>query len=457
MGIQIRNIIIPILWLIILLFNINNFFFWDTIQLGAKHASWFYDNNFSSFFLPEEINSGHPPFFGMLLAILWKIFGKHLIIGHILMVLITLGSIYQAHKLGEKWTNRKWAFLFPIVMFCNPYFLGHSILVSPDNLLIFLFLWALNTQESRKNLAFSVATLFIAMTSMRGMMLVLSLLLAEYIYDYIISKKVFIRTSFKYLLSIIFVFLFLGIHFVKNNWIGFHEESPWEESFDMVSVKGYLYNLGLIAWRLVDFGNVFIVLPIIFLCWKLRKTLRKEYLWIITIIISFVIIFVLPLSLFKYLTNHRYFMPVILISSFLFVKLCIDYNWQKWIAIFFILVFLGNFWIYPREISQGWDVSLAHVPFYSLTHEMNERIEEMDINPNSIGTEFPLKSAPIFLYLDDGQNHYREADIFENKYILYSRIMNDFKDEEKEYLNKNFKIIENLQRGKIDLILYERN
>ena len=63
---------------IIILLVQDHVFFWDTVQLGAKHAYWYYENNFQSLLLPTEIDSGHPPLFGMYLAFCWLLFGKSL-------------------------------------------------------------------------------------------------------------------------------------------------------------------------------------------------------------------------------------------------------------------------------------------------------------------------------------------------------------------------------------------
>ena len=42
----------------------DHIFFWDTVQLGAKHGLHFYDTNFSEILLPDVIDSGHVPVFG---------------------------------------------------------------------------------------------------------------------------------------------------------------------------------------------------------------------------------------------------------------------------------------------------------------------------------------------------------------------------------------------------------
>src|SRR4051794_38753575 len=98
------KILWPFLCFYILLtfFVLHNSFFWDTIQLGSKQAHWFYDHNFKFFFLPEIIDSGHPPSFGIYLAICWKLFGKSLPVSHLAMLPFLLGIVIQVYLLLKK-------------------------------------------------------------------------------------------------------------------------------------------------------------------------------------------------------------------------------------------------------------------------------------------------------------------------------------------------------------------
>ena len=122
-----KHIIVPILWTIFLLINVNQFFFWDTIQLASKHAHWFYEQNFNSFFLPQEMDSGHFPFFGMLLAFCWKIFGVKLWVGHALMIIINLATIFQVNYLGKQILGKEFSYLLVLLFFLNPAILGQAL------------------------------------------------------------------------------------------------------------------------------------------------------------------------------------------------------------------------------------------------------------------------------------------------------------------------------------------
>ncbi|HXA01125.1 MAG TPA: hypothetical protein VNW99_04000, partial [Cytophagaceae bacterium] len=86
----------------------GNSFFWDTIQLGSSQAHWFYDNDFQYFFLPGNIDSGHPPLFGFYLAILWKFFGRTLEVSHFAMLPFLFGIVIQIYILLKKFFEEKY-------------------------------------------------------------------------------------------------------------------------------------------------------------------------------------------------------------------------------------------------------------------------------------------------------------------------------------------------------------
>jgi len=451
-----RNLIVPFLWIILILATSGKIFFWDTIQLASKQAHFFYDNQFQFFFLPEEINSGHPPFYGMFLALFWTIFGKSLLASHIFNGLFVVGFVYQAHRLGQWLLGEHGAFYFPLVLFCNPIFLGHSILVSPDNVLCFLLLLAVNSLLRKHYIFFAISGLCLALLSMRGMMTVAAVGIAEVTYLLIARKPFKWTLVVKYLAAAIGASSFLLAHYFKNDWLGFHEESPWQESFNIVGLKDYVRNLGIIVWRLLDFGNLFIWLTTAYILIKVK--LEKKYWWfLLAASVASCIVFVLPLASFKYLSAHRYFMPLYLLLSLGFIFAAVKTRVRKsLIAICQIGLFFRNWCIYPRSISQGWEVSLGHLPYYSLVDKMKLRIHERGIEASDIGTEFPLKTEARYLYLKEGGISFVEGKINREPYILYSKVINDFKDVDYYELQENYQLIEDLSYLFIDLKLYEK-
>ncbi len=172
----------------------DNFFFWDTMQLASQHAHFFYENtHFSTFLLPDDMDSGHPPTFGFYLALMWRLFGKSLTVSHLSMLPFLIGSIWQAWKLGEKTVGEGWTLWFLLLLSVCPVVAGQAVLVSPDIALLFFFLMALNAifdaNDANNSNDFNdsndskfyfdsqlaIAILGLSAISMRGMMVVFAL------------------------------------------------------------------------------------------------------------------------------------------------------------------------------------------------------------------------------------------------------------------------------------------
>ncbi|NJL76258.1 MAG: hypothetical protein HC892_15805 [Saprospiraceae bacterium] len=113
--------------------------FWDTVQLAGKHAHWYYETHFQYLLLPEQIDSGHPPFFGIYLALMWKLFGKSLFVSHFAIFPFTLWSIYSSGEIGKFFLGRPFWIVLPLFLILDPTFAAQNVLVSPDAVLIALF------------------------------------------------------------------------------------------------------------------------------------------------------------------------------------------------------------------------------------------------------------------------------------------------------------------------------
>jgi len=122
----------------------------------------------------------------------------------------------------------------------------------------------------------------------------------------------------------------------------------------------------------------------------------------------------------------------------------------------FVGLITGNLWIYPPTIAQGWDSTLAHIPYYNLQNKMLNYIKKEKIPLEKIGSEFPSLEEQRYITLNSSQHSFKKKNIFSDKYILYSTIFNDFSDEEITYLKTNFKLKKAFTSHKIFVRLYKR-
>ncbi len=459
---------------IIVFFQVkNNVFFWDTIQLGAKQASWFYEQGFRYWLLPEEIDSGHPPFFGMYLALLWKLLGKSLTVSHLAMLPFLFGIIHFATRLGERLAPL-WSTPFLLLLLSvDATFAAQAILISPDLVLFFGFLMGLESVFSRRWHPLSLAALILAMISLRGMMIVVVLYLFDLGQTFLEEKQqrdlrtwgaVLFRSALPYVPSGVFALAFLFYHYFQTGWIGYHVGSPWAPSFERVDAGGFLYNIGILGWRLLDFGRVFAWLIIMGLLWQVwKKSAGSLLLQKLLLLLGLTLLLLSPsLLLHRHLLLHRYLLPVYLSGTFLLYYLLfgaslIRMRWQYGLYTLALLGLLtGNRWIYPRQIAQGWDATLAHLPFYDLRSRMLEYMDNQKITYQEVGTGFPMIGPLKYRDLSGRETGFVGKNPNRQSLILYSNISNDFTDEELQQLEHSWKVRYRIERGGVEIVLYEK-
>lgn len=455
------------LFFIILTFaSSHNFFFWDTIQLASRHAQWYYDNNFRYFLLPDSMNSGHIPFFGLSLALIWKIFNKSLFISHLFILPFLIGMVYQSSELIKYLFHRKNLLYVLTVFLLDPTLLSQSILVSPDIVLIFFFLFSLNMilKNKRRNLLSGI--LGLSLISMRGMMLCLVLFVFDFYYNYSRFKKEnfytkLLNSIIAYLPAAIISLLFLAYHYFEKGWIGYHPDSPWASCFEKVDFSGFVRNIFILVWRLADYGRIFLwIIFAVTLVMSFHKVKFNADLKNL-LILSSLLILLFPFSMLihRNLLGHRYLLPAYLIFSLLTCYVVFEifpYNKLKYLLFVIIAAGLltGNLWIYPEKIAQGWDSTLAHVPYYTLRNQMLSYVKQKSIPYSEIGTEFPNLATFKYIDLADEDIGFVKKDLKSNRFVFYSNIMNDFTDEEIDVLYNNWTVEKELKLFGIKVILF---
>lgn len=462
-------------------------FFWDTIQLGAKHAHWFYEQQFQDFLLPAEIDSGHPPVFGMYLAICWLVFGKTLLVSHLAMLPFVWGSIWGAYQLGIYYGQKNTAWLLLVFLFVDPTFAAQHILISPDVVIVccFMLAWYAILQNAR--LLQIIALVIMAVISMRGMMIVAGLFVFDFLYDAISlhcseyrMKRKFnlnfllmlgLRKVVLYLPAGVMALTFLVWHYQQTGWIGYHADSSWAPSFAKVGLLGFGKNIVILVWRLLDFGRIFVWVVILgtmiysvknfatIYISKIRFNMKWHHLHYLGFVLF---LFLTPsLLLHKYLSAHRYLLPIMVwlnvYAYFLIVTALNDTKWQKIASSIVVLgLLMGNFWIYPKTISQGWDSTLAHLPHYELRDKVLNYLEKENIALDRVGTAFPEIGALKYKDLSEREDGMVAKDLTEQEYIYYSNIMNEFTDEEIIALEKEWDRLVKWDKRGVTAIIYQK-
>ncbi|MBN2215712.1 MAG: hypothetical protein JW723_15895 [Bacteroidales bacterium] len=440
---------------IIILLVVNTPFFWDKDVVISKRALWFIENRFS-LNLPNSYDNGYAPLLSLFVAFLWKIFGKSLVVGHLLMMPFAVGLIYQLHRFLNNFSDNKRFINFTLILLLvDTTLLSQIVVVSNDLILLFFLFMSLNAiLYNRRNWLY-LTILLLSLSHIRGVMVCLIVFLFEF--ALLFNKTGRVAPIFKKAIRLIpqylpaaFTFLAYQIyHYLDTGWIITHEGSPWIGCFETVDFKGFIFNIGILIWRLLDFGRIFFWLfLLVFLVRVLRgKSEPDSNILIlgILIIISSVVLFPAMLT-YKVLSSHRYllpvFMPVTILTGYvLFVKQPFVRYARVTFLILIISMISGNFWIYPDKIAKGWDSTVAHLPFHSLRKKMKKYIETRQIPFSDIGSDVPNTYTQKLTHLTDDERYFHLKDMKTDKYIFYSNIFNMFSDEEIDEL-KNQWILE---------------
>jgi len=477
-------------------------FFWDTIQLSSLQAHWFYENGFDQFLLPAAIDSGHPPAFGWYLALMWKVFGKSLMVSHFAMLPFLLGTVYWLYRLGKYLFNGLWVLAVPLLMILDPVYLGQSVLVSPDIALVYFFLMVLLGVFEKRNWMILLGGFGLALISMRGMMVLASLFVFSWALSFLQERRISnISLTFRKLMPFLpgaFIgFGFLIFHYVEAGWIGYHADSPWALSFEGVDGKGFIKNVAVLIWRFLDFGRVVFCVLFLVLAWRWFKrsggvgqttkvsdggnvlfdgsptnasdggkpsdaARQLDGAWKLLLLVLVLFLFLTPsLLLHKGLVAHRYLLPVFLsfdlLGLYLLWRSSFSESLKKVLLGLVAVAFLtGHFWVYPPKISQGWDSSLAHWSYYDLRQMMIEYIESEKIPFEEVGSAFPNLRSFEDTDLNGRDVQFSPKNLSQQDYIFYSNIFNDFSDGEIDELFMEWEVKKQFKKRQVVVILFQR-
>lgn len=453
--------------LTLVLTNIHNCFFWDTVQLGSAHATYYLSNNFSNLILPVDFDSGHIPTFGLYIALVWKIFGRNLEASHLAMLPFALGIVWQLYRLCQKIIRPEFAGIAMLMILADPSLLAQITLVSPDIPLALFFLMGINAVLENRKKWLLLAVLLLFLTSMRGMMVSLCLLGLDLYCNVGFrknTKEIFIsliRRSVIYIPGFVAFLCYNSYHFYKTGWIGYHKDSPWAECFEPVGIGGFFYNIGTLGFRLLDFGRVGIWLTLLILIAVYRKKLLENAQTKMLLFFGLLMLVLFPANMLwaKNLLGHRYLIPVFLVIALLCAHILFsDYVSKKLrigLSVLWIVVLLsGNFWIYPDKIAKGWDATLAHLPFYKLRTEAIAYLNRENIDLGEVKSFFP--NAVSFNYIDLN-NDPRQFGNFDgtNEYVFYSNIFN-IPDTDYDLIMTKYKLLKRFDNRGIYVGIYKK-
>lgn len=460
-----KNSIFILLGILIFFCSYNNGMFWDNVLFASKMGNHLYDNSIFNWTIPDSFDPGHPPFLGFLLAVFWKVLGHKLWVSHLLMLPFVIGCFYQLyHFISYFVSDRKnqiSAFLLVVV---DPTLSAQFVLVNPEIIIIFFFFVALNGLLFKKNILKFIGLFFLSIITFRSMMVFAGIFLFEVLSKIFIDKqklKTVLNLKFMvfYFMSSLPGIIFVAWRLLTKGWLQTHPNSPWASLWQLATPKIFVKNVITLFHRYLDFGRIFLLFFLVFSLFLFGKkilasTKNKQLILLSITSIVFIIIAVLVAT---NAFGHRYF--IVSFSCLNILVFCVITNFftnkKLLYIVFFIGLITGNLWIYPKKISQGWDATLAHIPYHSLRIKTINYLDDNHINIEDVASFFPNYTTIDNIDFSGDKRAFVKFD-GKNKYVFYSTVYN-LSDEHYEMLNKNYTILKEFNKFSITNTIYILN
>ena len=113
-------------------------------------------------------------------------------------------------------------------------------------------------------------------------------------------------------------------------------------------------------------------------------------------------------------------------------------------SLLFIGLISGNLWIYPEKISQGWDATLAHIPYHELRKDAVQFLENEKIDFQEVGTFFPNYNTIDEIEFNGDLQSFRHFNK-KNSYVFYSNVYN-LTDENYDFIQENYIEVKKFKR-----------
>lgn len=440
-------------------------FFWDTVQLGSKHAHFFYENGLRWSILPEAIDSGHPPFLGYYIAVCWKLFGKSLYTSHWAMFPFVWLNLYMVWRLARRISDSKLVLFVFAVLIADPVWTAQHLLCSPDVPVFSGFMLVLYGHFERNQLVRVAGALLLSVGSMRGMMIAAALgvwellLLAGPLFSFRLAARVLAA----YIPGGVMAATFLLWHLGVAGWTGFHPASPWASAFQQTDLTGMARNMLVTGWRWLDFGRVGLWILFGWLLWlnraRIRSLIEENREWFL--LTGCLLLFLTPSAIiYRNLSAHRYFLPVffsfsLLVVAILAASTVISEQKKRIIALLAALVLLsGHYWIYPFGISNDWDCTLVHREFHALRRDAVSWLNNSGADFSEVGTEFPVLNSGEMTELNGDKRMFSEYIPGKSRWVLISNISNDFSQETERNLAESTELAWEKHAGHVWIKIY---
>jgi hypothetical protein len=449
-----------IIFLLIVLLSSCIPFFWDNITI-SEIASAYYKNGLTGFKLPSRLDYGVFTLYSYYLAVVWTIFGKSLLVSHIVFIPVVIGILYELKRISIRFIRPEFLFLLFIFILFDPAMLTQIILMGYDVFMMYFVLLAIRTLLERKYLWYSISLLLLSAISVRSVLFIFCLMIIQIMTLHYHHEKVRLKYIIPYIPALIFILFWFAWHYRNTDWIFF---TPASNTFrDINNPEMILRHIGFIIWKLIDSGRIIIWFfcliygPIIIRSSKIKSEAK-----------IFAAILLIPLIVYgcvmAFISNpigHKYFLQTFVFLSILtvyFIQKIGSVRKQIIISALIVTCLLaGNFILYPQKYGNAWDTSLKVLPYFKAERDMKAFIQIQKISPSEVYCEFPMNKNNKFTYLQEDfcYNEFNANDIANYRYVIFSNSMNVTDITPYEEIQNKWKLVYKISSCQIFISLYK--
>jgi len=459
---KIRFVSFCILGFLIFLVSNQNGMFWDNVLFASKMGNQLYENSIFNWTMPDSFDPGHPPFLGFLLAASWKILGHHLWVSHLVILPFTIGFFYQLFRfIGYFIADVRLRFFAFLLIVIDPTISTAFVLVNPEIIILFFFFLSLNGILFESKVQKFIGLLFLSIVSFRSMMLFGGIFLFEICNHLLFEKKKIksvlnIKFFTSYVIASLPGVLFVVWRLTTKGWLQTHPDSPWAGYWHFADFEFFIRNCIVLIWRYLDFGRIFIFLFLLisFLLFRNKIIHSEKNKKLILLAITSVFFIVVTILIATNAFGHRYFI-VSYIALILLAFMILQEFYTKKRLIYVVLcmgLLTGNLWVYPKNISQGWNATLGHLPYHSLRLDAIDYLNEKSINIEEVASFFP--NYNILDYIDfKGDKRSFSKFNGSNTYVFYASVYN-LTEEEQKSLAKHYSVLKQFHKFNTTIRIY---
>ena len=426
-------------------------FFWDSIQLTSKQANHFFENGYRSFILPQEIDSGHPPFMGIYMSLWWHLLGRTILVSHLAILPFVWLWLWVGFLWIEKFcTNKVSSILVLFIFLSEPLWLAQATIMGPDIILVATMSWVVYAYWHQRMVGLFLGSLILGLISMRGAMVLCAIGLYHVLYTFAVLKE-----SWAYLLkrgwpmvpgATLFL-IFLWMHYQFTGWVAFHSDSPWAESFQRSDFQGILKNASVFVFRCLEFGKFIPWLIVLFCTWRYRHSLTFVQVFLIGLLLTITVLILINTLPYAHLSANRYFWPIqflALLLSFSFSeRLLVSGQGRFTVLGGWALIYLStHFWNYGGRITQDWESTLIHLPYHAHRSAVNTYLSTQGDTWSSVETAFPAINMEHIISLTNDKSTPLPLEMLNSPYIFYSVIMNDVDEVQLKLIQEKYSLVQ---------------